>query len=120
MKYPWHELKQLEIDLTDMIFRGDLPNGDHVNQLRMLVEACSASPDAEQAICYHGSKSILAQLDGKISEAIYHRDVESQKIRRAYELEEENPTDGWSLQNYREADIQKRKMIIQILMKKST
>ena len=119
-EYPWRNLKQRETEVMDALLAGDVPTPTLVDDFRKLFASCATAPDAKEAICYHGSKALLAQIDGQIAVAIHHRDIEAKKIRRAYELEEENPTDGWSLQDYRESDIQKRNAIMQGLKEKGT
>lgn len=100
----------------DLVLDGSKPNDDVVSELRILFGRCSVDPNAVETICYHGSKSLLAQLDGHLAEAIKHRTIETQKIRRAYELEQENPTNGWSLQDYSKSDIEKRTALMNQLV----
>jgi hypothetical protein len=113
----WRELKDIEIETTDLLASGIIPKRRAVTRLRNLFAQCSLAPDANDAICYHGSKAILAQLDGDIEIAIKHRETEARMINRLYELEEENPTDGWTLQNFQDDDIRKRTQILAQLRK---
>jgi hypothetical protein len=58
---------------------------------------------------------LVAQIDGDYDLAILHREIEAQMIVRLHKLEEENPTEGWTLQNFQSSDIEKRTTILKHL-----
>ena len=117
IKYPWKELKEAEIILTDYLALGTSAPPKMITQLRRFLVDCMKDPDADYAICFHGAKACLAQIDGDTELAIHHREIEEQKIVQLYEEEKTNPTNGGALVNYLEEDIIKRRSIIKKLKK---
>jgi hypothetical protein len=117
-KYPWRELKEAEILITDHLASRTPTPSDLVEKLRRSLSECATAPDADCAICFHGATACLAQIDGDIGLAINCREIERQKISLLYEEEEKSPTDGFSLQNYLDEDISKRESIKRLLREK--
>lgn len=115
---PWGKLKNLEVEITDLIVNEGEPSADSIAELRRIISECSKLPDADEAICFHGARSILAQFDGDYDTAISHREIEAQKIGRLYELEKQHPTEGWALQNFHVSDIEKRATLLKQLKQK--
>jgi hypothetical protein len=113
--YPWKRLKTLENKLTDLVVSEMPVEKKWVTQLSRVWTQCAVAPDADEAICYHGCKALLAHFDGDPATAIKHRQIEARKIKRLYALEESNPTDGWALQDYQAEDIRKRELILKRL-----
>ena len=88
---PWPELKALEIQLTDNVAADIAPEKTLVAKFRELLESCVSDLNAQESVCYHGSRPLLAQLDNDIPMAIHHREIEVRLVSRLYELEEESP-----------------------------
>ena len=61
-QYPWKRLKTLENLLTDLVVSEMPVEKKWVTQLRRVWTQCSVAPDADEAICYHGCKALLAQF----------------------------------------------------------
>lgn len=118
--YPWRDLKLLETQNIDLAVKGDSPSPEAILKFRRLIKACEASPDSSEAICFHGCSALLAQFEGEVQLALHHRRIEAKMIKRLYKLETENPTDGWTLQNYGDGDIEKRDAIVLRLQTEST
>ena len=89
-RHPWRELKTLENKLTDLVATETAPKPGLLERLRELFDLCSTADDADQAICFYGSKSLLAQSDGDIEAAIEYREIEAKLIQLIYEYEEKN------------------------------
>ena len=113
--HPWPELKRYENKITRKLAKGKTPKPEHVEQIRSLFAQCETAPDADEALCYQGAKAIIAELDGDIDTAIKYREIEAKLIERLYQLEEENPTGGLTLQDYQEEDIARRARILKRL-----
>jgi hypothetical protein len=90
-----------------------------VSRLRKLVTKCGDDPEAEAAICYHGSLALLFEFDRDWPKALNHRRVEIRKIRRLHKLAEQNPSDAAALQNYQDEDLRKRLEIVEQIKSKS-
>jgi hypothetical protein len=104
MQPPWRDLKETEMRVLRQRQRGRLQPGA-VSRLRKLVTKCGEDPDAEAAICYHGSLALLFEFDRDWPKALRHRQVEIRKIQRAQKLAERNPSDAWALCNYQDEDL---------------
>ena len=113
--YPWKKLSEVEREILDVVVAGQIPDTDSIRLLQVLHDQCSGDPDAGETICFHGAKALLVQLKGDFTSALASREIEARKIRRAYECEQENPTDGWSLQNYAPSDLSKRDLLVEQL-----
>ena len=118
METPWPKLKQTEIEALCQR-RNGTPRIATLSRLRKLVTECGQDADAEACICYHGGLALLFEFEQEWAKAIKHRQVEVRKIRRLYELEEENPTGGYATQNYKRKDLQERLEILKQLKEKS-
>ncbi len=107
------------MEITKSIASRKRPSPSSVAQLKTIYDQCAEDPDANASVCFHGCSSLIAQFENDYPKAIKEREIESLLIERVYELEKENPTDGWMLQNYRESDIQQRSEILKQLKEKS-
>lgn len=117
---PWQQLKEAESNLVDKLFESESLEESDVTKLRRLVEECSRYPDPFRAICFRGSLAIISEHDGDFDAAVQHREAELRMFETLYKLEEENPTDGWSLQNYQHDDIRKRRLILDRLRQRTS
>src|SRR5687768_13366703 len=99
MEAPWPELKQTEMEVLTQRRKGS-PRKNTLSRLRKLLTACGRERGATSSICYHGSLALLFEFEQDWADALRHRRIEIRKIRRLYELERENPTDGYATQNY--------------------
>jgi hypothetical protein len=105
MSNPFADLKALEM----VVLSARSVNKARIEKLRTLAKKCGrGNPDAEECICYHGALALIYEADGSVTKAIEHREKEIAKIRRLHELELENPTGGYALQNYRKKDLKDR------------
>ena len=112
MSNPFAELKELELQILSK----RRVNKASIEWLRALAKKCPrVNPDAEAGICYHGALALIYEADGSLTEAIRHRELEIAKIRRLHELELENPTGGYALQNYRKKDLKDRERRLKAL-----
>src|SRR6266498_5632548 len=112
MQFPWHDLKKAELAALSERRSGRISQRT-LPPLRKLVAECQQDPDADARICYHGSLALLFEADRDWSSALKHRQLEMRKIRRLYELERQNPTDGYATQNYQEKDLRERRAILE-------
>jgi hypothetical protein len=112
MSIPWAKLKELEVEILS---QGDAIVESRIKKLCTLVEQCRRDPDADESICYHGALALIYQADGSLEQAIRHREEEIAKIRRLHELELQNPTGGYALQNYGEQDLEDRQRRLKAL-----
>src|SRR5687768_13374756 len=112
MSNSFAELKELEMEILSKR-RVDKAR---IERLRTLAKKCRrGNPDAEECICYHGALALIHEADGSLMEAIRHREEEIAKIRRLHELELENPTGGYGIQNYRKRDLKDREQRLKAL-----
>ena len=107
MNYPWRKLKDLELEILSQ--SDAAVSKRRIKLLRSLVEECQGAPDAEASICYHGALALIYEAEGSLEQAIRHREEEIAKISRLHELELQNPTGAYGLQNYGEKDLEDRK-----------
>lgn len=112
---PWHELKQSEI-VAMKLRNNDALNEVAITAVRRLFERCKDAPDADEAICYHGVRSLIAEFDGEFDVAIEHRRIEIQKIYQLHELARQNEGDRPALKSYGEQELEHRNMILDELL----
>jgi len=95
------DLKEKELEVLRWRRSGNIPSIT-ISRLRRLVRKCSAAPDAEEAICFHGSLALIYEFDQDIANAVKHRKTEISLIRKLYELMAEEPfkVRRFALQNY--------------------
>jgi hypothetical protein len=118
MQPPWRDLKETEMLVLRQRQRGRFLPGS-VSRLRKLVMKCGDDPDAEAAICYHGSLALLFEFDRDWPKALKHRRVEIRKIRRLHKLAEQNCSDAPALQGYQDEDLRQRLEILEQVQSKS-
>jgi hypothetical protein len=112
MGNPFADLKKLEME----IFSKPRVSKVSIERLRTLAKKCRrGNPDAEECICYHGALALIHEADGSLTKAIRHREEEIAKIHRLHELELENPTGGYALQNYGKRDLKDRERRLKAL-----
>ena len=114
---PWHKLKQCEMAAMRIREHCAL---DHVTiaSLRWLFDQCKNAPDADENICYHGARALIAEFDGELEVAIEHRRIEIQKIGQLHELARRNEGDRPALVNYGDRELEHRKRILDELVAK--
>ena len=111
MRFPWRELKEAEVRLLAAFSEGQ-PSDEAREELRELIGRVALAPDADEAICFHGASSLLAELDGDLRSAIESRKNEIRQIERLHELARKNPGDAAALKGCDEADLQVRRDIL--------
>lgn len=106
MSFPWSKLKAREIEILALPSVG--ADMKRIDSLRALIDDCRHDPNAESSICYHGALALIYEADSEFEKAIRHREEEIAKIHHLHELELQNPTGGYALQNYGISDLADR------------
>jgi hypothetical protein len=98
---------------------GDLPL-KMISRLRKLASRCRKDPEAEAAICYHGSLALVREFDRDWLSAAQHRSTEISLIKKLRELmaKETFSVRRWALQNYKMSDLKERCRILKQLEQK--
>ena len=114
---PWHKLKQCEMAAMRLREHCALDHAAIVS-LRRLFDQCKNAPDADEAICYHGARALIAEFDGELEEAIEHRRIEIEKIDQLHELARQDEGNRPGLVNYGDRELENRKRILDELVAK--
>lgn len=115
MPTPWRELKDAEIAILSERRRGVVSSVATWKRLRDLFDLCNIEADADAVLCWHGVAALLAERDGDFARALYHRQIEIEKILWLQAEEIRNPTHGYQTQDYEESDLEFRREIVAIL-----
>jgi hypothetical protein len=120
MRIPWKELKGAEMEALRWRRAGEIPP-KITSRLRKLLNRCRKDPEAEKAICYHGSLALLHECDRDWIRATKHRKTEISLIEKVRSSMAKEPLSlrRYALQNYRAADLKERRTILRQLTQKS-
>ena len=110
----WGKLKRVELEAVSTRDSGALDE-EQVRLLRELLEQVETSPDADEAICYHGAWALVHEHGGRLEDALRHRTIEIAKIERLHDLARQNPGDRAALSNYSIDDLRLRQRILRDL-----
>lgn len=112
MSAPWRELKDAEIAMLSDRRHGIASSDESWERLRNLFISCTAAPNADAAVCWHGVAALLTEHGGELERALDHRRIEIEKILWLQAEEIRKPTDGYQTQDYNESDLMFRREIM--------
>lgn len=115
MSAPCLELKNAENSMLSEWQREIESSAEKWADLRELFSLCSEDAEASEAICWHGVAALLAEYDSDFERAIYHRNIEIQKILWIQEEKIRNPTGGFQTQDYEDTDLRLRRQMVAAL-----
>jgi hypothetical protein len=121
MRNHFKDLKDAEVEALRRRRRvGEIPP-KIISRLRKLVSRCRRDPEAEAAICYHGSLALIYEFDRNWLSAAKHRGTEISFIEKARALmaKEASSVRRWALSNYKMIDLKKRRGILKQLERMS-
>jgi len=112
----WAELKQAELRALDERRSGPLA-AETVDELRKLLAAVRDEPDADCAICFHGACALVQEAEGRLDDAIRHRELEIAKILQLHASLRGEPASKveYATQDYGEEDLRLRRNLLSAL-----
>lgn len=109
----WVRLEQVEEGAVPERCAGSLSAGT-VAALRELLHAVRDEPDADNAICFHGASALVGEADGRLEDAVRHRETEIAMILKLYEAMRGEPasTVEYAFQGYGAEDLAIRQELL--------
>ncbi|MCP4499383.1 MAG: hypothetical protein GY822_05380 [Deltaproteobacteria bacterium] len=115
----FYDLKKVEVAAFRKMFIGNRLRKATVSRMAQLIEHCSALPDVDEAICYHGALALLFEHRYAWTEAILHRRLEIKGIEKLHALAAQNEGDRIALKGYEEGDLEERRVVLARLLQAS-